>query len=37
MPSGTDFYNELKGAHQELKGVNTRLDDIAAVLSKLAD
>jgi len=26
MPSGTDFFNELKGAHQELKGVNTRLD-----------
>ena len=26
MPSGTDFFNELKGAHDELKTMNPRID-----------
>jgi hypothetical protein len=42
MPSGSDFFDELKGAHDELKimnpridGINVRLDQISIALNTL--
>jgi hypothetical protein len=42
MPSGSDFFDELKGAHDELKimnpridGINGRLDQISIALNTL--
>ncbi len=35
MPSGTDFYNELKGANTRLDGANQRLDQITGKLDSL--
>lgn len=35
MPSGTDFYNELKGANTRLDGTNQRLDQISGKLDTL--
>lgn len=35
MASASDFYNELKGAHQEIIGSNTRLDGVNTRLDKV--